>query len=314
MAKFSSEEDRKVTKDAHSGGGGNILKLEEGHNFVVFLDSEYEQGFIHWVKSGGQNFRRTCVGGIQSKGWNPEECELCALALEMYEMKKEALSDGDKRLSKDYNDRGNDIKSNYQAIVPAIMGSVIVERKKNKKTGEMEKIYVPDFEEFEIGKLALTHPQINKLLDRVEKLNLDEDEVPEYMTTHVIDFIKKKEGDKKYAEVKKVRISKKSFDVESLEIDEDDILDVSGEFEESDDLEKIADLYRSELEEEDEEEYEEEELDKKKSKKSSSKSKKKSLGRKVRKASKEEDEEEDEEEFTSEDYEETDDEEEDVPF
>jgi len=296
MPKLSSKEDRKNTRESSSRDNqGNLIKLEEGHNFIVLLEEDYEEGYTHWVKIKGKTYRRTCLGGLETKGWDPESCELCNLSLEMYDMKKAANLDGDKLLAKDYNERGNNIRSNYSGVFKAIKFPAIVERTKDKR-GKSIKKHVPDYEEYEVGKIALTHAQVDKLFDLVE-----EDE-PDFITEgsdvimRVLDFHKGKEGDDVYARLKEIRPSKRKFDFKKLEedFDEEAVPDISEEFALDEDLDKIADLYRAELEGGEEEEYEEEELEKKSSK---GKKKKKSKPKGVKKAAKEEDEEEEDEDI-----------------
>ena len=89
MPKLSNDKDRSKVQSLGDSGGG-FFKLEDGHNFIVLLDEEYEHGYIHWVRIGDNNIRRTCLAGIENKGWAPDDCPLCELALEKFELKKEA--------------------------------------------------------------------------------------------------------------------------------------------------------------------------------------------------------------------------------
>ncbi len=303
MSKISSSDDRKHTRDSKSGGGGNIISLDEGHNFIILLSEEYEEGYVHWIEIAGKKNKRTCAAGLEAQGWDPEECELCALALELFDMKKAANLEGDKLLAKDYNEKGNNIRSGYSAVFQAIKFKSVIERIRDKKSGKSKKKSLPDYEEYDVGKLNLTHAQVTKLFDLIE----DDDPLisdGEDLICRVLDFVKKKEGDNIYASVKEILPSKKKkkFNLSKIEFEEEDAPDISDEFEEAEDLDKIADLYRAEMEGDEEEEYEEEELEKKSSK-GKVKKKKKS---KVKKA-----EDIDEEELDEEGAEEEDD---DIPF
>lgn len=283
MSKISSKGDRKQTEDLKTVSG-NLLGLDEGHNFIILLSENYEEGFTHWIAVGGKKYRRTCAAGLEEKGWDPEGCPLCALAMELFDMKKVANLEGDKPLAKDYNEKGNNIRSKYSAVFQAIKFKAIIERIRDKKTGKSKKKNLPDYEEYEIGKLSFTHAQISKLFDLIEDENSFISD-GEDLVCRVLDLIKKKEGDDLYARLKEILPSKKEFDLSKIEFNEEDVPDISGEFEEAEDLDKMADLYRAEMEGEEEEEYEEEELEKKSSKGKSKKKKRKS---KVRKAEEEE--------------------------
>lgn len=270
MAKLSNEDDRKEAESAVSSSNvGNFLKIEEGHNFIVLLDEGFEQGFLHWVHIGDKIYRRVCKDGLENKGWNPDGCEICALTSEQYDLKKEAKSEGDKALAKEYNDRGNKLRANYSAVFRAVKIKAIIERVKNKKTGKMGKRYVPDFDEVEVGKLQLTHSQLKRLFLLVE-INEETGELPfnfiedgKDLVNRPLDFIKKKEDKKLYAEVKTVMPMKQLIE---FEVAEGDVPDVTDEFEFTDDLDKIVALYRGEIDGLDEDEYEEQEIDKKTSK------------------------------------------------
>ena len=307
MSKISSTDDRKHTRDSKSGGGGNIISLDEGHNFIVLLSEDYEEGYSHWIDVAGKKYKRTCDAGLEEKGWDPEGCALCALALELYDLKKAANLEGDKLLAKDYNDKGNDIRSAYSAVFQAIKFKSVLERIKDKKTGKSKKKYLPDYEEYDVGKLNLTHAQITKLFDLIED---DESLISdgEDLICRVIDIHKKKEGDDIYARVKEIIPSKRKFNLSKIEFDEEDAPDISDEFEEAEDLDRLADLYKADMEGDEEEEYEEEELEEKKSSKGKKKKeKKKGKKNKVRKAVEADEEEELEEEGDEE-------EDDDIPF
>ena len=281
MAKLSSKEDRQFTKDAVTSSNlGNILKLDEGHNFVVLLDEGYEENFVHWVHIGEKKYRRVCRGGLKAHGWAPVDdspkkisaCEICALAAEQFEVKKDAKEAGDTALAEEYNKRGNNLRAGYVAVFQAIKFKVIMERIQDKK-GKPRKRYVPDYDEMEVGKLNLTYAQAKKLLGLLRE---DEEtgELPfgfiqdaTDLVNRPLDFIKKKEEKKLYAEVQEVKPSKKLIE---LEINDGDVPDISGEFDFIDDLDKLADLYRGEIESTEEEDFEEQELEKKESKKSKS--------------------------------------------
>ncbi len=265
MAKLSSAEDRQEAESAVDNSKGNIIKIEDGHNWIILLEEDFEQGFIHWVPIGEEKTaRRICAGGLEGNGWAVDECDLCSLAKDQYDIKKAAKVDGDKALVKEYNDKGNQLKANYSAIFKAIKLGTKLKQGKNKKTGKPMKRYVPDIESVQVGKLSLTHSQLKKVFKLIE---IDEEtgDYPydfisngEDLINRPLDFLKKK-GDKKlYSELQTITPMKKTIE---FEIAEEDIPDISSEFDFTDDLDKIIALYNGEAETEAEGEYEEQELE-----------------------------------------------------
>jgi len=287
MPKLSSDKDRQAIVDAGKGGLGNILGLVEGHNFIIILDDDFLHGFLHWVLIGDKRYRRPCRAELKGGGWAPDVCELCSLSSEMFDLRKEAKEEDDKVLADEYNERGKHLRANYAAVFKAVKCKAVIERKKVKGGGYV-KVAVPDFDNMEVGKINLTHAQMTKFKEIFE---IDPDTGlkkydwldSEDIINRPFDFIKKKQPKKLYLEIEKVIPDK---DVYELEIDDDQVPDISGDFDFIDDLEKIVALYRAEMEGTEEEEYEEEELEKKSSagaKKKPSKGAGKKKGKKKKK-------------------------------
>jgi len=266
MSKLSSKEDRDRTRASQDSAGAPIVKLEKGHNFILLLTEDYEEGFNHWIKIKDKTYRRGCVGGLEAKGWAVDDCLACELTMEQYTLKKAALEEGDKKLAEEYNDKGNKLKAGYAAVFPAVKFKSLVEKKKVKtKKGVIKtiKVAIPDYEEYEIGKLSLSHTQMDKLMDLVDEEKYERIQDGVDLVAYCLDFHKVKEGNKRYAELKEIIPSKRKI---TFEIDDSDLPDTSKEFEVRDDLEKLVELYKGEVYDEDEE-YIEEELDKKKQEK-----------------------------------------------
>jgi len=273
MPKLSSDKDKQAIVDAGKGGLGNILSLVEGHNFIIILDDDFLHGFIHWVLIGDKNYRRPCRAELKGGGWAPDVCEICSLSSEMFDLRKEAKEEDDKTLADEYNERGKHLRANYCATFKAIKCKAVIERKKTRD-GKYVKVPIPDFENMEVGKINLTHAQMTKFKeifepnpDTGEKKYgwLDSDDI----INRPFDFVKVKKPKKIYAEIDRVVPDKDTYD---LEFDEDQVPDISGDFDFIDDLEKIVALYRAEMEGAEEEEYVEERLEEKTSKGSGKKS------------------------------------------
>jgi hypothetical protein len=239
------------------GGKGDFLKLGEGHNFILILDVEGAAGYEHWVKIGENTYRRTCSGGLEGGGWAVDECGLCALAQEQYDLKKEAKNDGDDDLADSYNKKGNGLRAQYSLVLPGVQFKGIAIKVKDKKTGKSKKKFVPDLdEEYKIGKLRLTQAQAKKLASFIKE-GPDQIQSGSDLTKYILDLVKKKEGDKKYAELSEIKLSKSVKDLD-IEIDEDQYPSIDDEFKESNDIDKIVKLYTQGSEHS--EEYEEENL------------------------------------------------------
>jgi len=319
MAKLGNKKDRERTESAVDFGGGNILKLEDGHNFFVLLSEDYGEGHVHWIKAAKQTFRRVCLGGIDGKGWDPENCSLCALAKELYDMRKEAKSEGDATLAKEYLERGNQVKSNYSATFSAVRFQTVNERvgtRKPKKRGSKGRpIFkaVPNFDQFETGKLSLSYAQMKKLFEIIDAEDEEGNKKYDFVEDgsdligRVLDLHKYKVGEKDtYTRVGEIIPLEEEIDLEELELKEDEIPDVFEDYNEDDDLESIVELYKSELDGT-EEEYTEEDLEKKKKKTKSNiskaSSKKKTTAKKKKTEPEEVEEEVDEEGYEDDEYE-----------
>ncbi|KKN52020.1 hypothetical protein LCGC14_0616720 [marine sediment metagenome] len=283
MSKLSNDEDRARTKASRgSMGGTKVLKIIEGHTFILLLTEEYEEGFNHWVKiflEGKKEpkiYKRTCPGGLEAKGWAPDECSLCELSMAQFDLKKAAKEASDSVLAEEYNDKGNDLRASYSAVFPAVKFATLSSRKEVKSAKgktKTAKVYRPDYVDFQIGKVMLTHAQITKLIDLVEDDAYPQIEEGTDLAVFVLDFVKEKVGDKKFAELTKIIPSKKKSKFEL----EEEIPDLGDEFEIEDDLEKIVALYNGE-EDTEGDEYEEEELEKDTGKKDGKKNQAKDEG------------------------------------
>lgn len=234
----------------------DYIKLDKGDNFILLLSVEGEVGYEHWVRIGESNYKRTCSGGEEGGGWSPDECEICELTQEQYDLKKEAKNDGDDKLADEYNKKGNDLRAQFGMILPAIKFQGITVKVRDKK-GKVKRKNVPDMEsDFKIGKFRLTKAQTKKLVSFIEE---GPEQIKEGtdLEKYILNFRKEQQGDKLYAELESIKLVKR-IKIKELDIAEDQIPDLTDEYEENDDLDKIVALYRSGGE--DEEDYEEDDL------------------------------------------------------
>lgn len=262
MPKLNNKKDRDRSKTAVEFSADSI-KLEDGNNLILILDPDYEEGYSHWVEIANKNSRHVCLSDVEDGGWDPENCPGCKLTEDLYAVKKQMKSDGDKVLEKEYGDKAYGVKGKYSAIFKAIrFGSEIQVETVKGKDGKKKKkrSLVANYEEKRIGKLNLGFTANNKLLSFIED---EENEVDgDNIIGYILNFKKEKIGNKTYTELSSIKIAH-VFDESEVEIDESDVPDISKEFEvDEDSLTERCEAFRAE-ELDMEEEFEEEELEKK---------------------------------------------------
>lgn len=277
MPNLSDKKESSRIENLGNKGRGNYLKLKDGHNFVLLLSDKYQHGFAHWFLIGDKTIKRTCKAGLEYDGWDPDSCEGCAVAAEQYELKKEAKEDGNESLAEDYNKKGNKLRANYQFFIPAALFKTLILKKGRDSKGKPVYEYKPDYDEVEVGLLQLTQAQTKKLFAIKNDSNFPQIVDDSYLAKFLLDFVKEKEGDKKYAELKEIRVAKKEFSSNNFSVEEEDIPELDDDlFKEAGDMAKIVEAYKEGSLPDSSEEYEEQDLDKKdkkgdKSKKSKSK-------------------------------------------
>lgn len=309
MPKLSKKKDTDKTISSASKQSGRI-KLDDGHNFIFLLSEDYGEGFLHFFKTENGISVRLCKGGLEGKGWAPDECEGCSCANTIFSAKKKFLKDGDKKTADHLNKKGNDVRASYSATFQAIKFKTVQVKsgvtKKKLKNGKIKKVInykdIPVLEDYEVDKLSLTYSQIKMLIAIPEKLNDEGEEMypwienTEDLTKYILDFHKYKVGESdKYTRVAEIIPTKKKCSLEDFEIET--MPDQYEDYKEEGDLEELSELYLSTIDEmevefdeisEEDEDFEEDKT-KNKSKHKKSKHKKKSKHQ--------DDEEEDFEEF-----------------
>lgn len=273
----SLEDDSTMRTEKDFENENNNLKIKEGLTPIRLLSGHYSDGYAHWVEledeNGAKHVVRVVCGGDpdSGKGFAPNDCKLCAYAAELY---KQAKSTGDEAPKK----KGNRIRAKYSATFIAALGEMVVEARKNPKTGKKQKVRVPDFEDANIGKLNLTQKQYVDLINLREKEEYPQISSGEDLTKYDIVADKAKRDGSNAATIvwKPVKKSTDPPEVEDLDalIEEFDIeSDYEIDYEEidrvyealtnevSDDEELEDEDLDLEEEEEDEEEFDDEEVD-----------------------------------------------------
>lgn len=197
MAKdFKNKADVDCSIENQESGGGKTLKIPEGKTPVYFLQSTYEDGYVHWVEVNGTRMRVVCSGGLEGRGYEPEKCEICAYCAEMYAKAKQTdnpeKSDKIKKL-------GNEAHAKYEALFIAAKGEMIV-----VKEGA-EKKKMADFEEAEVGILPMTSTQYQAFKGLLDGEKYSQVKSPEDLFNRAIMFDKAKrdtaKGKARYATV-----------------------------------------------------------------------------------------------------------------
>lgn len=151
------ERSTQAKKEPRGGDGDvNFVKFEKGKTPFYICDEEYHEGYFHYVEdSDGQKRKVLCAGGIEAKGFAPDDCSICAVLAELRSL-------NDKGLKKLISDADASYGANF--IVAA--GELIAERRGSKK------VMVPDFEDREVGVTSFSHAQFESLKDSADLADL----------------------------------------------------------------------------------------------------------------------------------------------
>lgn len=157
--KLTDEQDVQATKKSFSHDS-KILKFDENSKTPIYILSiDYEEGFVHWVETlDGRRMRVVCGGGVEGKGFDPANCKICNHLVEGYREAR-ALEGEDKQEADKMRKKLNQMRANYSAELLAAKGELL--KVKDAKTGK--KTLSADFDEYEVGVLALTETQFNAL-------------------------------------------------------------------------------------------------------------------------------------------------------
>ena len=257
MAKeIDNEEDVQGSLDSFERSGSNVLKIPEGKTPIYLLSGEYQDGYVHWVNIAGNITRVVCLGGVEGRGWAPDECPICKYVAEMYgKAKKLEESHGkeDKRV-KALRKKAGRLRAKYEAHFVAAKGELVRE-----KTGSGKKRFVPDFEDCDVGILSCTKQQFEDLtsIRKSEKypfMNGGKD-----LLNRPIVVDKRKRGDSIYATSEFIP-SKRTSDLD-VDYDEDELgLDSDFEIDEES-AEAVVELLQKPAESTDEDDVEFEKAD-----------------------------------------------------
>jgi hypothetical protein len=154
--KITNDEDIQESADSFESQGGKNLKIPEGKTPVYFLSEDYADGYVHWVTlpDGGRK-RLVCLGGLEGKGWQPDDCPICGLVARLYKTAKDAeKKDGETSGVRALRKRAGGLRAKYEAHFLVAKGEMVKEKNK-----EGRKVFVPDFEDSTVGILSMTKQQ-----------------------------------------------------------------------------------------------------------------------------------------------------------
>lgn len=157
---LTNEQDVQATKKSFSGDS-KILKFDENSKTPIYiLSSDYEEGFVHWIDTpDNRRMRVVCGGGVDGKGFDPDNCRICNYLVEGYREAR-GLEGEDKKSADTLRKSLNRMRANYCAELLAVKGELL--KIKDKVTGK--KTLSADFDDYEVGILALTETQFNALI------------------------------------------------------------------------------------------------------------------------------------------------------
>jgi len=170
MKSLKRKEDVKASKEAAaSESGRKFLKIPDMRTPWRLLSLDYEDGYIHWVDVQGRKINVPCVGGVEGKGFDPDNCPICASTLQLYEDAKALKAEGKVKESKVLKSDANDMRAKYQALFIAVRGQKVLIKERGKD-GKIRKAWAADFDassedsDVEVGILALSKSQFSNLI------------------------------------------------------------------------------------------------------------------------------------------------------
>jgi hypothetical protein len=148
------EESRKAAEDAPSF----FVKIPDVKTPWILLDLAYSDSFVHWVDIGGRSQRVVCGGGVDGKGFDTDNCPLCALTLEMYQEAKELREGGEEAKADRIKNSANRLHGKFEAQFLAVRGQRIVVKTTKGKRYEADFDLDSEDEDstVEVGVLSLT--------------------------------------------------------------------------------------------------------------------------------------------------------------
>ncbi len=222
---LDSEEDISGSVEDSSSYDSSYVKLETGPNPIVILVRSYSDGYKHWIElPDGSTAVVVCAGGLEGKGFAPDECSLCKLAQSNYKRGKELRNRGNKKEGNALKDEGNNIRANYSATFVVAKGQLVIERIKGKK------VKLPDFEGAEIGLLSLSQKQYKDLVGLRDDDDYKFIESGADLLHRTLMFIKTKKSPKSRYETVEIKPGKKTV---KISVDKDDLKELFKAGEES---------------------------------------------------------------------------------
>jgi len=261
--KLTNEQDVQSTRKSFEANS-KILKFDENTKTPVYiLDDSYEEGFVHWVNlPGGKSVRVVCGGGMDGKGFDPTNCKICNHMVEGYREARN-LEAEDAKAADAMRKELNKCRANYSAEFLAVKGELLTVKDPVTK----KKTLSADFDEYEVGILALTEAQFNGFVGLINNENYPFMKSNADLLNRVIILDKRKRAkngkEAKYASVEFVPLKNK-FDSPEIEFDKEEF-DTKKDFEiDEEKIEKAfaylngGDEYEEAEEADDEIEYEDE--------------------------------------------------------
>ncbi len=252
MKRIDNEDDVDETRAGIAQDGGKTLKIPKGRTPVYILNSEFSDGYVHWVDVLGSPIRVVCGGGFEGKGWAVDDCSICKKVAGLYQkaksLKKKEGPEGDgvTKLQK----KAGRIKAKYEAHFLAAQGEMVKEKREGKK------VSVPDFDNAKVGILTLTRQMYEDFTSLRDKEEYPFMHGAKDLTNRIIVLSKSTKEGSTYATTDFIPAKSPSdppeveYDADEFDLDEDFVID-------EEQIEKVASALDDDDDEE-EEDFEEE--------------------------------------------------------
>lgn len=168
MKSLGNQEDVQSTKKAMEQNPSWFLNIPDQKTPWYFISLDYADGFVHWYDVGGGARRTLCAGGLEGRGFDPDNCPICAYVLEQYQEAKRLEQEGDEAKAKQVRDRANRMRGKFEIHFKVIRGQRALVK---TKTG---KEWVADFDMSDsdssagVGIISLSQAQFDGLIGMIK--------------------------------------------------------------------------------------------------------------------------------------------------
>jgi hypothetical protein len=167
---LDNQKDIDNVSNANSKGNKDYIKFKKGKNFIRLLSKDFVGEFEHNFRIGKRFVSFVCLGGLDKKGYDPDNCPACKIAKEHFWDKRAKLQDNSKfdkskKLQAEANQltkEGKELITRQTTKMAAVYGEAV--KVKDKASGKI--MYEPEWEE-EAKIIAISPTQWDKLTKNI---------------------------------------------------------------------------------------------------------------------------------------------------